>query len=61
MLHFKICWKKENYYLLKSLGISYSLAMNLKEGYYHISAEGADSFIKNNAAYDLRVGTSFIV
>ena len=40
ILHLKICYKIENYYLLK---ISWLLTKNLKDSYYHISA---DSFIK---------------
>ena len=40
ILHLKICYKIENYHLLK---ISRLLTKNLKESYHHISA---DSFIK---------------
>ena len=49
--------KIENYYLLKSLEISWLFTKNLKESYYQISA---DSFIKNNTAYDFRVGICFM-
>ena len=48
--------KKEKTYLLKNLEISWLLTKNLKGSYYHISA---DSFIKNNIAYDFRVEISF--
>ena len=57
ILYFKICEKIEDYYLLKNLEISWILTKNLKESYYHISA---DSFIKNNIAYDFRVEISFM-
>ena len=41
----------------EKLETSWLLTKNLKESYYHISA---DSFIKNNIAYDFRVEISFI-
>ena len=58
ILLFKKCQKIENYYLLKQFENNLAFDKESKKMlYYHISA---DTFIKNNIAYDFKIDISFM-